>query len=71
MNTYAKSRSKGLLFGFDNSNYKVGKQITKNWSGSVLAEIKVPWTSEVFSKDKIRTVLKSTFYPFDFIVFNH
>jgi len=71
VNTYAKNRSEGLLFGFDNSNYKVGKQITKNWSGSVLAEVKVPWTSEVFSKDKLRTVLKSTFYPIDFIVFNH
>jgi len=71
VNTYAKNRSEGLLFGFDNSNYKIGKQITKNWSGSVLAEVKVPWTNEVFSKNKLRTVLKSTFYPIDFIVFNH
>jgi len=71
VNTYTKMRTDGLLFGFDDSTYRVGKQITRNWCGSILSEVKVPWTGEIFSKDKLRTVLKSTFYPFDFIVFNH
>jgi len=70
-NTFTKRRQDGLLFGFDDSTYKVGRQITKNWCGSILSEVKVPWTSENFSKDRLRTVLKSTFYPFDFFVFNH
>jgi len=71
VNTYTKRRRADILFGFDDSTYKVGKQLTRNCCGSVLSEVKVPWTSEMFSKDKLRTVLKSTFYPFDFIVFNH
>jgi len=70
-NTYTRRRREGLLYGFDDSTHKVGKQITRNWCGSVLSEVKVPWTSEVFNKDRLRTVLKSTFYPMDFIVFNH
>jgi len=52
VNTYTKRRKDGLLFGFDDSTYKVGKQLTRNWCGSVLLEVKVPWTNEVFSKDK-------------------
>jgi len=32
--------------------------------------INVPWTDEILSKDRIRTFLKSTFYPDNFIVFN-
>jgi len=60
----------GLVFGFDNSNFKVGKQKTSNWCGSVLSQIKVPWSLEFLSKDRIRTVLKSTFYPYSFFVFN-
>jgi len=71
VNTYTKRRRGGPLFGFDDSTYRVGKQMTRNWCGSVLSEVKVPWTNEVFSEDKLRTVLKSTFYAFDFIVFNH
>jgi len=71
VNTYTKRRRDGLLFGFDDSTYRIGKQMTRNWCGSVLSEVKVTWTNEVFSKDKLRTVLKSTFYAFDFIVFNH
>jgi len=70
VNTYKKTRYPGLLFGFDSSNYKIGKQITSNWCGKVLSQIKVPWSDSVLSKDRIRTVLKSTFYPFSFLVFN-
>jgi len=70
-NTYTKTRYQGLLFGFDGSKFKIGKQTTKNWSGSVLSQIKVPWTNVQMNKDRIRTILKSTFYPYDFIVFNY
>jgi len=70
-NTFTKRRHDGLLFGFDDSTFKVGKQITKNWCGSVLSEVKTTWTNMVYSKDRLRTILKSTFYPFDFYVFNH
>jgi len=38
---------------------------------SVLAEVKIPWTSHVLSNDRLRILLKSTFYAHDFIVFNH
>lgn len=70
-NTYTKNCRIGLLFGYDNSTYKIGKQMTKNWCESVLAVFKVPWTIEVLSKDRLRTILKATFYPHDFIVFKH
>jgi len=70
-NSYAKNRKEGLLFGYDSSAFKVGKQETKNWSGSVLSEIKVPWTSAVYDKDRVRVLLKASFYPYNFLVFNH
>lgn len=70
-NTFVKRRQDGLLFGFDNSTHKIGKQVTKNWCGSVLSEVKIPWTNAVLSNDRLRTVLKSTFYPFNLHVFNH
>jgi len=69
-NAYTKTRSPGLLFGFDTSNRKTGRQIMSNWCGDVLSQINVPWTDEILSKDRIRTILKSTFYPENFIVFN-
>jgi len=66
-----KLRRIGLLSGYDDdSTCKIGKQMTKNWSGSVLAEVKVPWTSEVLSKFILRTMPKATFYPHDFNAFN-
>jgi len=68
VNTYNKSRYPGLIFGFDNSKLKIGRQMTKNWCGSVLSQIKVPWTHEPLSREKMRTILKSTFFPFNFIV---
>lgn len=71
VNTFTKRRSDGLLFGFDDSTHKIGRQVTKNWCGSILGEIKIPWTGEVLSNDRLRTVLKSTFYPADFYVFNY
>lgn len=40
---------------------KIGRQITKNCCGSVLAEINVPRTSEVFNKDRLRRILKPPF----------
>jgi len=70
-NTYTKTRYPGLLFGFDGSKLKIGKQTTKNWCGNMLSQIKVPWTNVQMSKDKIRTILKSTFYPYNFIVFHY
>jgi len=66
---FINSCKDGLLFGFDDSKHKAGRQISKNWCGGVLAKIKVPWTSEIFRKNRLRTILKATFYPHDFIVF--
>jgi len=70
-NTYTKTRFPGRLFGFDGSKLKIGKQVTKNWCGNMLSQIQVQWTESQMSKDRIRTILKSTFYPYNFIVFNY
>jgi len=70
-NTFTKRRSDGLLFGFDDSTHRIGKQVTKNWCGGILEETRIPWTGEVISNNKQRTVLKYTFYPTDFFVFNN
>jgi len=59
-----------FFFGYDNSKLKVGRQQTKNWWGNVLSQIKVPWSYYKQSKDRIRMVLKSTFYLFNFIAFD-
>lgn len=69
-NTYTKARYPGLIYGFDSSKTKVGKQITKNWCGAVLEQIKVPWSNNLLSNDRIRLLLKSTFYPHNFIAFD-
>jgi len=71
VNTFTKRRGDGLLFGYDDSTHKIGRQMTKNWCGGILGAIRIPWTGEVFSSDRLRTVLKSTFYPADFYVFNY
>jgi len=57
-------------FGFDSSKTKIGRQITRNWCGSVLEQIKVAWSNSQLSNDRIRMLLKSTFYPLNFIAFN-
>jgi len=69
-NIYTKNRYPGMLFGYDSSASKVGRQITKNWCGSVLSEVKTPWSDRQLSKDRLRVLLKSTFYPFNFVTFN-
>jgi len=69
-NTHTKVRYPGLIFGFDSLKTKIGRQITKNWTGSVLEQIKVAWTNVPISKDRIRLILKSTFYPHNFIAFD-
>jgi len=56
MNTFKKNCYEGLLFGFDHSSFKVGKQITKNWCSSVLAKIKVPWALSDLNKVRIRDI---------------
>jgi len=56
-NTYTNDRHEGLLYGFDNSHTRIGRQITKNWCGAVLSQIKVPWTQNVLSHDRIRTLI--------------
>jgi len=60
-NTNTKSRYPGPLFGFDSSKTKVGRQLTRNWSGSVLSQIRVAWTNDPILKDRIRLLLKSIF----------
>jgi len=69
-NTYTKVRYPGQIFRFDSSKTKIGRQITKNWCGSVLGQIKVAWSNDPLSNDRIRMLLKSTFYPHNFIAFN-
>jgi len=69
-NTYQQNKYQGLLFGYDSSVTKIGRQITKNWCGNVLAEVKTPWTDRQLSKDRLQVILKSTFYPYNFIAFN-
>jgi len=69
-NTYLKDRYPGLIYGFDASKTRIGKQVTRNWCGSVLSEIKVPWTNSQLSKDRLRVLLKSTFYPYNYVPFN-
>jgi len=69
-NTYTNERHAGLIYGFDSSNTKIGRQITKNWCGAVLSQIKVPWTTSLMSKDRIRTLLKTTFYPYNLVSFD-
>jgi len=59
-NTYFKAGYPGLITGFDSSRTKVGKQMTKNWGGSVLSQVKVHWSNEQISQDKIRGLLKSS-----------
>jgi len=61
INAFTKSRKGSLMFGCDDSTHKIGRQTSKNWCGSVLAEIKVPWTGGVFNTDRLRTILKTTF----------
>jgi len=61
-NTYTKNRSPGTLFGYDSSRSKAGRQITCNWIGQVLSNIKEDWTNSVRSNDAIRVLLKKTFY---------
>jgi len=69
-NTYTNERHTGLIYGFDSSNTKIGKQITKNWCGAVLSQIKVLWTTSLLNKDRIRKLLKTTFYPHNLIPFD-
>jgi len=69
-NTYTNERHVGLLYGFDSSKSKIGRQITKNWCGAVLSQIKVPWSTSLMSKDRIRTLLKTTFYPYNLVPFD-
>jgi len=69
-NTYTKVRYPGQIFGFDSSKTKIGRQITRNWCGSVLEQIKVSWTNNPLSNERIRLLLKSTFYPHNFIAFD-
>jgi len=60
-NTYTIARKPGLLFGYDNSKSRSGRQITKNWLGQALGQIKYPWTDSTLSNDQIRRLLKKTF----------
>lgn len=69
-NTYTNERHVGLIYGFDASNTRIGKQITKNWCGAILSQIKVPWSTSLLNKDRIRTLLKTTFYPYNLIPFD-
>jgi len=60
-NTFVKSRYPGLLFGYDSSKTKVGKQMTRNLCAGVLSQIKVPKTNNPMTKDRLRVLLEFTF----------
>jgi len=70
-NTLRKTIFPGLLFGFDSSKLKIGRQQTKNLSGSVPSQVKVSWMNLLLSKDRMRVILKATFYPHIYITFNY
>jgi len=66
INTYTTRRRPGLLFSYDASRSKIGRQITRNWIGEVIGLIKEPWTGRERSKDNIRKLMKRTFYHSDY-----
>jgi len=45
-NNYTNERHQGLIYGFDNANSIIDRQITKNRCHAVLSQIKVPWTKK-------------------------
>jgi len=61
-NTSTSERHHGLIYGFDISFSKIGRQITKNWCGGLLSQIKGRWTISLLNKDRIRTLSKAMFY---------
>jgi len=65
-NLYVKSRQPGLLFGYDDSNTKIGGQQTCNWIGKCLENIVEPWTDKFLSDDSIRVLLKRAFKSDDY-----
>jgi len=61
-NFYTSTRKPGFMYAYDGSTLRIGKQATKNWIGSVLSDLKVPWSDHNLSKDSIRVLLKKCFY---------
>jgi len=60
-NIYSRTRRQGLLFAFDASRTRIGRQSTRNWIGQTLCDIKIPWCNTLLSKNSIRLLLKKTY----------
>jgi len=60
-NIYSRTRRQGLLFAYDASKTRIGRQSTRNWIGQTLCDIKIPWCNQSLSKDSIRLLLKKTY----------
>jgi len=47
----------------DSSKNRIGQKAISNWIGHPLQQVKEPWHELNLSDDRIRTMLKKTFYP--------
>jgi len=61
LNTFTQGRKPGLLYSFDRSQTRVGRQSSRNWLGLALSSISAPWTDRLLTKDTIRIMLKRAF----------
>jgi len=61
LNTFTQGRKPGILYSYDRSLTRVGRQSTRNWLGQALSVISSPWTDRLLTKDTIRVMLKKAF----------
>jgi len=61
-NLYNRRRRQVFLYSYDSSKSKFGKQLSRNWIGNAICDIKHPWSEKTLSKDSVRLLLKKTFY---------
>jgi len=61
LNTFTQGRKPGLLYSYDRSLTRIGRQSTRNWLGQALGAISAPWTDRLLTKDTIRIMLKRAF----------
>jgi len=60
-NSFTETRKQGRLFSYDSSKTRIGKNLTRNIIGPIMAEIQVPWTNADLNRDQIRILLKKAF----------
>jgi len=61
LNTFTQGRRPGLVYSFDRSQTRIGRQSSRNWLGQALSAISAPWTDRLLTKDTIRIMLKKSF----------